>query len=122
MPIDYDPMLGKLIVHGPDRTTALSRLRRALADYEVAGVDTTLPLFRALCGDADFARAEFDVQWLDRRLAGGLLGGDLESPDEVRLAAAALALAEARESSASDNGAGEPSPWMLAARREALRD
>jgi acetyl/propionyl-CoA carboxylase alpha subunit len=120
VPIDYDPMLGKLIVHGPDRTTALSRLRRALSDYEIAGVDTTLPLFRALCDDADFAGARFDVQWLDRRLADGLLERDLESPDEVRLAAAALALAEASES--PRDGSGDSSPWRQTARREALRD
>ncbi len=124
VPIDYDPMLGKLIVHGPDRATTLTRLRRALADYEVAGVDTTLPLFRALCDDADFTRGAFDVQWLDRRLAGGLLGRELESSDEVRLAAAALALAEASEApaSVSPHGSGQTSPWRQAARREALGD
>ena len=46
VPIDYDPMLGKLIVHGADRAQAIARLARALADYEIAGVETTLPLFR----------------------------------------------------------------------------
>jgi acetyl-CoA carboxylase biotin carboxylase subunit len=122
VPIDYDPMLGKLIVHGADRITALARLRRALSDYEVAGVDTTLPLFRALCDDADFSGAAFDVQWLDRRLAGGLLGGDPESADEVRLAAAALALAETSEAAASSVDSGESAAWRQAARREALRD
>jgi acetyl-CoA carboxylase, biotin carboxylase subunit len=122
VPIDYDPMLGKLIVHGADRKTALARLRRALSDYEVAGVDTTLPLFRALCDDADFASAAFDVQWLDRRLSDGLLGEDRESEGEVRLAAAALALDEASEATPSSDGCGGASAWHRAARREALRD
>jgi acetyl-CoA carboxylase biotin carboxylase subunit len=116
VPIDYDPMLGKLIVHGPDRAAALARLRRALADYEVGGVETTLPLFRSLCDDAEFGRAAFDVQWLDRRLSEGLMRRNPESPDEVRLAAAALALAETPPAAA-----GAPSAWQDAARHEALR-
>jgi len=116
VPIDYDPMLGKLIVHGPDRVAALARLRRALADYEVGGVETTLPLFRSLCDDAEFARGAFDVQWLDRRLSEGLMGRSPDSPDEIRLAAAALALAETPPAAAD-----APSAWRDAARREALR-
>jgi acetyl-CoA carboxylase biotin carboxylase subunit len=118
VPIDYDPMLGKLIVHGPDRRSALARLERALGDYEVAGVDTTLPLFRALCADPEFAGGAFDVQWLDRRLGQGLLAGVGPSSDEVCLAAAGLALAEAPASPA----AGSDSLWRETARREALRD
>ena len=72
VPIDYDPMLGKLVVHAPDRPAAVTRLARALAEYEIAGVETTLPLFRALAADADFRAGRYDVQWLDRRLAEGL--------------------------------------------------
>src|SRR5262249_35050571 len=73
VPFDYDPMLGKLIVHGPDRAVAIARLARALGDYEITGVETTLPLFRALVGDDDFRNGAFDVQWLDRRLGEGPL-------------------------------------------------
>jgi acetyl-CoA carboxylase biotin carboxylase subunit len=122
VPIDYDPMLGKLVVHGSDRAAALSRLRRALSDYEIAGVDTTLPLFRALCADPDFASARFDVQWLDRRLAEGLLGRDPETPGEVRLAAAGLALAETAGMHDGSRDGSEPSAWRQTARYEALRD
>jgi acetyl-CoA carboxylase biotin carboxylase subunit len=121
VPIDYDPMLGKLIVHGPDRAAAVSRLRRALADYELSGVETTLPLFRALCADPDFVAARFDVQWLDRRLAGGLLAGREATSDEVWLAAAGLALASAPPPPPAA-GSGAASLWRNAARREALRD
>ena len=117
VPIDYDPMLGKLIVHGSDRRCALARLERALKEYEVAGVDTTLPLFRALCADAEFAGAAFDVQWLDRRLAEGLLDGGGGFADELRLAAAGLALAE----SPADPPGGPDSLWRKTGRREALR-
>ena len=56
-----------------DRAQAIARLARALAEYEIAGVETTLPLFRALVARSPSSRAgDFDVQWLDRRLADGL--------------------------------------------------
>ena len=83
VPIDYDPMLGKLIVHAEDRPRAIARLARALDEYEIAGVETTLPLFRALVGDREFGEAAFDVQWLDRRLAEGLLPEEPATSEEV---------------------------------------
>ncbi len=118
VPIDYDPMLGKLVVHGPDRPAAIARLSRALSEYEITGVETTLPLFRALVADADFARAAFDVQWLDRRVAEGLLDASEPSSGEIWLAAAGLASQDAPLPAGVD-AAG--SAWRLAARRDALR-
>ncbi len=118
VPIDYDPMLGKLVVHAPDRPGAIARLARALADYEIAGVETTLPLFRALVTDAEFTGADFDVQWLDRRLAGGLFSREAARPQEILLAAAALAGAEATGPARAPEA---PSLWQASARREALR-
>jgi acetyl-CoA carboxylase biotin carboxylase subunit len=119
VPIDYDPMLGKLIVHAPDRARAIARLSRALADYEIGGVETTLPLFRVLAADPEFASGEFDVQWLDRRLAAGLFPPAPPSADEVWLAAAGLAAADAPAAPAAPAA---PSPlWRGAARREAQR-
>ncbi len=118
VPIDYDPMLGKLIVHAPDRVSAVSRLSRALSEYEVAGVETTLPLFRALTADPDFRAGNFDVQWLDRRLADGLFPDDAPPSEEVWLAAVAIAAADAM----SPVSAQAPeSAWRSAARREAQK-
>ena len=119
VPIDYDPMLGKLVVHGADRPAALARLSRALSDYEIAGVETTLPLFRALTADPEFVKAAFDVQWLDRRLSEGFLGAEPPAAEQVWLAAAGLAQAEPALSPAS-SGQG-PSLWSGTARRETLR-
>ncbi|HWZ85271.1 MAG TPA: biotin carboxylase N-terminal domain-containing protein [Thermoanaerobaculia bacterium] len=119
VPIDYDPMLGKLVVHGPDRPTAIARLARALADYEIVGVETTLPLFRVLAADPEFASASFDVQWLDRRMAAGLLSHGTVPADEVLLAAAGLAGADPSRPASGRPEA--PSLWQASARREALR-
>ncbi len=119
VPIDYDPMLGKLIVHAPDRAQAIARLSRALADYEIGGVETTLPLFRTLAHDPEFVRGDFDVQWLDRRLAAGLFPSTAPGPEEVWLAAAGLAAAEAPVTPAASGPAA--SLWRGTGRREAQR-
>jgi acetyl/propionyl-CoA carboxylase alpha subunit len=118
--IDYDPMLGKLIAHGPDRAAALARLARALAEYEVSGIETTLPLFRVLAGDPEFRRGAFDVQWLGRWLASGRLASGAGAPawEDVLLASAGLAQMEGRSRTEPVDGA---SVWRGAARREALR-
>jgi acetyl-CoA carboxylase biotin carboxylase subunit len=116
VPIDYDPMLGKLIVHGRDRSAAIARLERALAEYEVAGIETTLPVFRALARDPGFREAAYDVQWLDRRLAEGLLGEPEAVAGDVLLGA--LVLADA--TSEVLPGDRRTTVWRQTARREAL--
>ena len=64
----YDAMLGKLIVHGRDRTEALARLNRALNELIVDGVDTTVPLFRELLKDPDIQSGNYSIHWLERWL------------------------------------------------------
>ena len=99
---------------------AIARLARALDDYEIAGVETTLPLFRALVRDREFGDADFDVQWLDRRLADGLLPEEPATSEEVCLAAAVLAAEDPAVMEPADSSAG--SLWRTTARREALGD
>jgi acetyl-CoA carboxylase biotin carboxylase subunit len=120
VPIDYDAMLGKLIVHGRDREAARVRLARALTEYEVGGLETTIPLFRAIAADPEFSQGEVDVQWLDRRLAADLL--EREAPPEEIVWLAALGI-----DGPSANGRSAPrreaaSLWRRTARREGLRD
>lgn len=91
----YDPMIAKLIVHGPDRTAALRTLRDALAQYEVAGVETNLGLLRAVAADAEFAAGGVDTGYLGRHpelLASAEAGGTAE--DAAIWLAAALHAAE----------------------------
>ncbi|SLN42805.1 Acetyl-/propionyl-coenzyme A carboxylase alpha chain [Roseivivax jejudonensis] len=65
----YDPMIAKLIVHGPTRAVALAKLRRALGDTQVAGTVTNLAFLGALAAHAGFARGEVDTGLIDRDLA-----------------------------------------------------
>ncbi len=69
VPLDYDPMLAKLIVHAPDRPAAIARMRRALDEYFIGGVKTNLPLFRRILEHPDFAAGRIDTGFLDRLLA-----------------------------------------------------
>jgi acetyl-CoA carboxylase biotin carboxylase subunit len=68
IPPFYDSLIGKLIVHGRTRTEALMRLRRALDEFIVDGVETTLPLFRALVRNTDIQNGQYDIHWLEEFL------------------------------------------------------
>ena len=69
IPPYYDSLIGKLIVHGKTRNECLSRLRRSLDEYVVDGIETTLPLFRALVRNPDIINGDYDIHWLERYLA-----------------------------------------------------
>ena len=68
IPPNYDSLIGKLIVHGRTRSEALMRLRRALDEFVVDGIATTLPLHRALVRDEDIRNGDYDIHWLERYL------------------------------------------------------
>jgi acetyl-CoA carboxylase biotin carboxylase subunit len=71
IPPNYDSLVGKLIVHGRNRTEALMRLRRSLDEFVIDGIETTLPLFRTLVRNADIQNGFYDIHWLERFLATG---------------------------------------------------
>lgn len=77
IPPYYDSLVGKLIVHGKTRTEALMRLKRALDEVVVDGIETTLPLFRALVRESDIINGDYHIHWLEQFLAQG---GMEESP------------------------------------------
>jgi acetyl-CoA carboxylase biotin carboxylase subunit len=69
IPPFYDSLIGKLIVHGKTRNECLSRLRRSLDEFVVDGIETTLPLFRALVRNQDIINGDYNIHWLERYLA-----------------------------------------------------
>ena len=69
IPPYYDSLIGKLIVHGRDRPEALARLKRALGELIVDGVDTTVPLFHALLEEPDVLAGNYNIHWLEKFLA-----------------------------------------------------
>ncbi len=69
IPPYYDSLIGKLIVHGRDRPEALARLRRALGELIIDGIDTTVPLFDALLAEPDIQNGDYNIHWLEKWLA-----------------------------------------------------
>ena len=68
IPPYYDSLIGKLIVYGDDREACLMRLSRALSEFAIDGVETTLPLFDKLLPNDDFRKADYDIHWLENFL------------------------------------------------------
>ena len=68
IPPYYDSLIGKLIVHGRDRTEAIARLNRALGELIVDGVDTTIPLFHQLLAEPDVQSGNYNIHWLEKWL------------------------------------------------------
>lgn len=68
IPPYYDSLIGKLIVHGRNRDEALARLHRALSEFVVEGIDTTLPLFDHLLAARDVQTGDYDIHWLEKWL------------------------------------------------------
>jgi acetyl-CoA carboxylase biotin carboxylase subunit len=69
IPPNYDSMIGKLIVHGPDRETAIARMRVALSEMVVDGIKTNVPLQQRIMADAGFQRGGQNIHYLEKRLA-----------------------------------------------------
>jgi len=71
IPPFYDSLVGKLIVHGKTRDECLMRLHRALDEFVVDGIETTLPLFRALARETEIIDGDYHIHWLEEFLARG---------------------------------------------------
>ncbi|MFA7487491.1 MAG: acetyl/propionyl/methylcrotonyl-CoA carboxylase subunit alpha [Lysobacteraceae bacterium] len=104
----YDPMIAKLIVHGPDRDTALARMRQALATTRVAGVASNAGFLQRLIGvDSAFARADLDTGLIEREHDALFPPSTPASPRQIALATLAALLDE----SAARDAADPYSPW-----------
>jgi len=135
VPMDYDPLLAKLIGYGTDREQAISRLTRALNEYFVGGIKTNISLFRRILRDPDFRAGNLHTGFLDQMLKRKEAipaepGVDANAPEIAAIAAGMFtvlgaAAATAGERTSPDSGgeaaAGSKSNWKAAAHREAIR-
>ncbi len=69
VPPHYDSLIAKLIVHGQTRNECLMRLRRALEEFVIDGIDTTVPLHQKLIVDSEFINGDYDIHWLEKFVA-----------------------------------------------------
>ena len=121
VPLDYDPMLSKLVTFAETREAAIDRMLRALEEYVIGGIKTNISLFRRILMDADFRAARIDTGYLERLLADAPVGEQEPVPENVVAVVAALFLVSG-EKSAVSAGTVEESLWALAGRREGLRE
>jgi acetyl-CoA carboxylase biotin carboxylase subunit len=133
VPIDYDPMLAKLVSYGSDRSQAIARLRRALDEYCVGGIKTNVSLFRRIVRDSDFLAGQLDTGYLDRLLQVEEREPNRTGDDLSAVAAIAAGLFTAiearatdghrqlRAADANDKAGQDLSNWKKASRLEALR-
>ncbi len=70
VPPHYDSLIAKLIVHGQSRNECLMRLRRALEEFVVDGIATTIPVHQRLISESDFINGEYDINWLEDFISG----------------------------------------------------
>jgi acetyl-CoA carboxylase biotin carboxylase subunit len=118
VPIHYDPLVSKLVVWGESREEALRRMRRAVGEYRILGIKTTLPFFERVLAHPDFVAGHFDTSFVDTAL--GSADGRPGRVVDVAVAAAAIRAFEERR------GAGRVAPggtglgaWRAAGLREA---
>jgi 3-methylcrotonyl-CoA carboxylase alpha subunit len=100
----YDPMIAKLIIHGPNRKTALARLARVLDHVAVDGVETNRAFLAALARDADFARMEVHTRWIDDRIEALTAAPQRSDARLWQAAAGVLFVTRGRAN-------GDPNPW-----------
>ncbi|HEY0789415.1 MAG TPA: acetyl-CoA carboxylase biotin carboxylase subunit [Thermoanaerobaculia bacterium] len=115
VPLHYDPMLSKLIATGSTREEAIARMHRALREYRVLGIETSIPFYSALLADPAFMAGDFDTGFIDRFLAKTTIEERGELVDAAIAAAAILAVEDAQNVSLPHES---ESGWKRAARFE----
>ncbi len=124
VPIFYDPMISKLIAWAEDRPRAVVRMRRALGEYLVAGIKTTVPFFTWLFAQPEFIEGRFHTAYLDEVLKARN-GRPFVEPsadvEDVAAIAAALHAALSPRAAAAGSTAPAARPWKTQARVEGLR-
>jgi acetyl-CoA carboxylase biotin carboxylase subunit len=127
VPIFYDPLVSKLIAWAEDRPAAIARMRRALSEYVIAGIKTTVPFFAWLLTQPEFVGGEFNTSYLDDVLAGRN-GRSFVEVDEAAESVAAMAVAlravlSPEATAADSDGTSEKGDrrWRALARAEGVR-
>jgi acetyl-CoA carboxylase biotin carboxylase subunit len=124
VPVFYDSMIAKLVAWGGTRDEAIARMSRALGEYQVLGIRTTIPFFTWLMRQTAYREGRYDTTWLDRLMVErqGQSFNELDAEEERLVAIAAAVDTYLRAHATTPGEAVEPtSLWQKAARDEALR-
>jgi acetyl-CoA carboxylase biotin carboxylase subunit len=120
----YDPMISKLVVWGRTRQEAIVRMRRALSEYVIGGIKTTIPFHQWLMDDADFQAGRLDTGFIERRYQPPAVQPEALTQDMAVIAAALdywQASRQAAVAATPQDGTGAVNPWKLAGRIDLMR-
>jgi len=112
IPIYYDPMIAKLITYGKDRTEAIDRMIRAIDEYQITGITTTLGFGKFVLQHDAFTSGMFDTHFVKKYFTPDVL--NIQNDDEAEIAALMMAklLSEGKKVAAPEAVAGEESNWI----------
>ena len=124
VPLEYDPLLSKLVAWAPNRADAIARMSRALDEYQIGGIKDNVAFFREILDHPAFVAADFDTgfidRWLAERKADGPSGMD-DAERDVALLIAAVFHSRQRTPGTNHRSTPQSSAWKLAGRKEQLR-
>ncbi len=121
VPIDYDPLISKLVAWGSTRHEAIERMRRALQEYQVQGIKTNIAFFQEILQHPDFLKADIDTGFIDRWLQTRTATRTASQADRD-FALLAAALHHSNRNGVSERpGRGDTNPWKTAGRLGAMR-
>jgi acetyl-CoA carboxylase biotin carboxylase subunit len=122
VPMDYDPILAKLVTYGSDRREAIQRMQRALSEYRISGPKTNLYFHRRALEIDDFVKGHYDTHFIDKHMAEILKIPHEETKQALMAAALAKHLEENRAQPPSPaHGVQDASTWRLTGRKLGLR-
>jgi acetyl-CoA carboxylase biotin carboxylase subunit len=122
VPIDYDPLISKLVAWGNTRPEAISRMQRALSEYRIEGIQSNLAFFQEILAHAEFRNADFDTGFIDRLLKARNGASTFTGTDRDLAAIASVLFHSQRPAVTGDSPPNVESAWKLDARRRGLRN
>jgi acetyl-CoA carboxylase biotin carboxylase subunit len=117
VPVYYDPLIAKVITWGEDRNAAIARMSRALGEYVIEGIETTIPFHVWVMRDSQFISGDFDTSYIDKHYVGNARRAHREVPTDVAVIAASICALESSSPRPSGRTA-RGSRWKDTARRE----
>jgi acetyl-CoA carboxylase biotin carboxylase subunit len=121
VPLEYDPLLAKLVTWGPDRNTAVHRLERALGEYAISGIQTNIAFFREILSDSEFLAGNLSTEFIAEFLAPRKPRSEPSRELDVAVALAALAHFQSRRERATGASNADASRWLTEGRGRLLR-
>jgi acetyl-CoA carboxylase biotin carboxylase subunit len=119
VPVYYDPLIAKVITWGADRNAAIARMSRALSEYILEGIETTIPFHAWVMRDEKFQSGDFDTSYIDNHYVGSSTRKHREVPSEIAVIAAAISALETR-APRGPQSAERRNRWKDTARREGV--